>query len=70
MAHLNIPHFSDEPARPFEEWHEDVGPVLWWTFPVDEPPYVGTPLDTHWPRYHTHWTPIPVPRAPAETTDR
>lgn len=32
-------------ARPLAEWHEDIGPVLWWRFPVDEPPYVGTPLD-------------------------
>jgi hypothetical protein len=32
-------------ARPLSEWHEDIGPVLWWKFPVDEPPYVGTPLD-------------------------
>lgn len=35
----------DEIARPLREWHEDIGPVLWWRFPVDEPPYVGTPLD-------------------------
>jgi hypothetical protein len=32
-------------ARPYEEWHEDDGPVLWWKFPVTEAPYVGTPLD-------------------------
>jgi hypothetical protein len=32
-------------ARPLSEWHEDDGPVLWWKFPIDEPPYVGTPLD-------------------------
>ena len=32
-------------ARPLSEWHEDIGPVLWWRFPVVEPPYVGTPLD-------------------------
>jgi hypothetical protein len=29
-----------------DEWHEDCGDVLWWKFPVNEPPYVGTPLDT------------------------
>jgi len=34
-----------ERARPLAEWHEDHGPVLWWRFPVDEPPYVGTPHD-------------------------
>lgn len=32
-------------ARPLSEWHEDMGDVLWWRFPIVEPPYVGTPLD-------------------------
>jgi hypothetical protein len=54
-----------ERAQPESEWHEDVGPVLWWAFPVQEPPYVGTPLDSDWPGYHTHWTPLAVPTAPA-----
>ena len=31
--------------RPIEEYHEDMGDVLWWTFPINEPPYVGSPLD-------------------------
>ncbi len=31
--------------RPLAEWTECDGPVNWWRFPVDEPPYVGTPLD-------------------------
>ena len=31
--------------RPLSEWNEDIGPVLWWRFPVEEFPYVGTPLD-------------------------
>lgn len=35
---------SVEP-RPLSTWHEDIGPVLWWRFPIDEPPYIGTPLD-------------------------
>lgn len=35
--------------RPFAEWHEDHGDVLWWRFPVSEPPYVGTPLDLGFP---------------------
>lgn len=30
-------------ARPLEEWHEDMGDVLWWKFPVTEAPYVGSP---------------------------
>ena len=32
-------------TRPIEEYHEDMGPVLWWKFPIEEPPYVGTPND-------------------------
>lgn len=32
-------------VRPLSEWHEDMGPKLWWRFPIDEPPYVGSPLD-------------------------
>jgi hypothetical protein len=55
-----------ERARPLEEWHEDYGPVLWWKFPVEEEPYVGSPLDAEWPAYHTHWTPITVPEPPKE----
>jgi hypothetical protein len=48
-------------ARPLEEWGEDYGDVLWWKFPIEEPPYVGSPLDANWPAYHTHWTPIVCP---------
>lgn len=51
-------------ARPLDEWHEDFGPVLWWKFPIEEPPYVGSPLDADWPDYHTHWTPIRCPEQP------
>jgi hypothetical protein len=32
-------------VRSREEWHEDYGDVLWWTFPLTEAPYVGSPLD-------------------------
>jgi hypothetical protein len=32
-------------ARPISEYHEDMGSVLWWKFPVTEPPYVGGPTD-------------------------
>lgn len=50
--------------RPVSDWHEDYGDVLWWVFPINEPPYCGQPLDSHWPGYHTHWTPLIVPYAP------
>jgi len=28
-------------VHPVEEWRDDCGPVLWWHFPVCEPPVVG-----------------------------
>lgn len=31
--------------RPIAEYHEDMGTVLWWKFPIEEPPYVGSPND-------------------------
>ena len=58
--------FHSPPPRPLDDWHEDMGPVVWWRFPVEEPAWIGTPLDSDWPGYHTHWTPHPrVPEAPA-----
>jgi hypothetical protein len=51
-------------AQPLDQWHEAEGDVLWWKFPVSEPPYVGSPLDTGWPGYHTHWTRIALPDDP------
>lgn len=53
-----------EGVRTLDEWHDDVGEVLWWTFPITEAPYVGSPLDTDWPGYHTHWTKFVVPVQP------
>ncbi|HLY89069.1 MAG TPA: hypothetical protein VKQ27_08800 [Acetobacteraceae bacterium] len=52
-------------ARAERHWYEDLGDVLWWKFPVTEAPWVGTPLDSSWPGYHTHWTPLPpMPHKP------
>lgn len=50
--------------QPLAEYHEDMGPVLWWRFPIEEPPYVGSPLYTDWPGAHTHFTTIIVPDEP------
>lgn len=59
-------------ALPSREWHEDYGPVLWWTFPIQEPPYVGSPLDDDWPfddvaSHDLYWTAL---RAPVKPEDR
>ena len=51
-------------ARPLADWNEEVGVTLWWRFPVEEPPYCGSPVCDDWPGYHTHWTPILVPHEP------
>lgn len=52
--------------RPLEEWHEEIGDVLWWRLPVEEPPWCGTPLDSDWTDgYYTHWTPYILPKEPA-----
>jgi hypothetical protein len=53
-------------ARPIEEWHEDYGDCLWWRFPIEEPPYVGSPLDTEWEEnncdnLYTHFTTFDIP---------
>ena len=47
--------------KSIEEWHEDDGECLWWKYPIEEAPYVGSPLDVNWPGYHTHFTKIMEP---------
>jgi len=34
---------------PLSEWAEEDGDVLWWKFPIDEPPWVGHPNCTGLP---------------------
>lgn len=51
---------ANEP-KPIEEWGEDYGDCLWWSFPIVEPPYCGTPLDSDFPEYVTHFTQITLP---------
>jgi len=50
-----------EAATPGEDYHEDLGPVLWWRIPIEEPPWCGMPNDSDWPGYHTHFTRLPAP---------
>ena len=58
---LTEPKNEKVEAHLAEHWNEDVGDVLWWNFPVEEPPYCGTPLDEHFPKYKTHFTMIDMP---------
>ena len=62
---------APEVAIPAEQYHEDDGPVLWYRFPIVEPPYSGTPNDCDWPGCHTHYTRLPpAPVAPTCTPER
>lgn len=31
--------------RPFYEWNEDHGEVLWWLWPIESKPYCGSPIN-------------------------
>jgi hypothetical protein len=60
-------------VHPRDQYHEDKGPVLWWRFPIQEPPYVGSPTDETWAEhelegFYTHWSPIPIPMQPDSAT--
>lgn len=44
---------------PLDDWHEDLGDVLWHRFPIEEAPYCGTPTDSMFPQGAMHWTPLP-----------
>jgi hypothetical protein len=46
-------------AKHITEYHEDIGDVTWWTKPISEPPWIGTPNDSDWPKYHKWFTPLP-----------
>ncbi|WP_227655570.1 hypothetical protein [Enterococcus avium] len=65
MTAINYVEQLDEPqkvkARLAKHWDEDLGDCLWWDFPVEEPPYCGTPLDDDFPRYKTHFTELHIP---------
>ncbi|WP_313182093.1 hypothetical protein [Lacrimispora sp.] len=49
-------------AKPLDEWYEEDGDCLWWSFPIEEPPYCGTPLDCDFPDHVTHFTKFVIPQ--------
>lgn len=61
LQQIDEPQADKVEAHLAEHWNEDVGDVLWWNFPVEEPPYCGTPLDEHFPKYKTHFSTIDMP---------
>lgn len=56
--------------QPIDQYHEDIGDVLWWALPIEEPPWCGSPLDNDWPGYHTHWSPLVIPTLPEPTEQK
>lgn len=58
-------------AIPADEWQEDDLDCLWWSFPIEEPPYLGSPISFNQhgeptvPKWCTHFTKIPIPREKA-----
>ncbi|MDD5017178.1 MAG: hypothetical protein PHO15_03650 [Eubacteriales bacterium] len=62
IAEIIREHAAASNPQPLSEWHEDMGSVLWWSFPITEPPYCGTPIDENWPGYHTHFTKLTIPQ--------
>lgn len=48
-------------AKLAKHWNEDLGDCLWWNYPIEEPPYCGTPLDDDFPKYKTHFTELRIP---------
>ena len=52
--------------KPFDEWNEEDGNVLWFNRPIEEPPYCGCPLDSEWPwadwdkPKKLSWVPLPT----------
>ena len=63
---------TDDPKPcPLTEWHEHNGPVMCFTEPIDEPPYLGSPLDDEFPWASTPLAEIlfvPLPRIFREAT--
>jgi len=54
-------------AIPADNWDEDYGDCLWWSFPIEEPPHLGSPVsfdkygNETIPKWCTHFTRIFMP---------
>lgn len=55
-------------AIPADDWAEEDLDCLWWNFPIEEPPYLGSPIsfDRYGrrtiPEWCTHFTKIYIPK--------
>lgn len=54
-------------AFPADDWCEEDGDCLWWSFPIEEPPYLGSPIsfdrygNPTVPDWCTHFTRVYTP---------
>lgn len=55
--------------KPIEEWKEEYGDCLWWSFPIVEPPYCSSPLAIDFPDHVTHFTRLVLPTEPKLFSD-
>ena len=59
-GNLNVPDDDQEVFRPVDEWHEDIGTVIFFKLHAGEPPCITDPLSSDWvDGYFTHWIPLP-----------
>ena len=40
--------WKPNPFVPADEWGDEDGEVLWWVFPIQAAPYIGSPCDCDW----------------------
>lgn len=51
-------------VRHIDEWHDSMGPVLWWNDTPTSRPYVGTRHDEGFDVTYKWWSPIDTPEIP------
>ena len=62
MAKVNERLRDANKPMPAYEWHDDLGDVIWWRLPIEEPPYIGSPLCEDFTfDYYTHFTRLVMP---------
>lgn len=45
-----------------DEWHEDIGDALFWKLPIEESPFITSPIRSDWTENHyTHFTELVEP---------
>lgn len=63
---IAVPKYADH----IDDYHEDMGPVLWWRDTTEGYPYVGTPHDADFDETRQWWSPIDTPEIPESDTQQ